>query len=138
LYKCVNCKVEYYREYFFKQPTPGISFGSTVTFAVTHDLSPDVDANLGNLKAISPEEPRHALIFAIARDIDNGMTAAELEPWKLLSLSTIIQFKKIEHDDELFWCATNCRESVGAQFEVVYYSSVLAPVFKWSVLPSRA
>ena len=109
-----------------------------MTIAVTHDLSPDVNANLGHLKAISPDEPRHALIFAIARDIDNGMTDAELEPWKLLSLSAIIQFKKIEHNDELFWYATNCRESVGAQFEVVYYSSVLAPVFKWSVLPSSA
>ena len=101
-----------------------------MTIAVTPDLSPDNDANLGNLKAISPEEPRHALIFAIARDIDNGMTDAELEPWKTLSLSTTLHFKKVEHEDEIFWHATNCREAVGAQFEVVYYSSVLAPAFK--------
>ena len=101
-----------------------------MTIAVTPDLSPDNDANLGNLKAISPEEPRHALIFAIARDIDNGMTDADLEQWKTVSLSTTLHFKKVEHEDEIFWHATNCREAVGAQFEVVYYSSVLAPAFK--------
>ena len=127
---CVTCKVDYYREYFFNQPQSASSFGSPVIIAVTPDLSPDNDANLGNLKAISPEEPRHALIFAIARDIDKGMTDAELEPWKTISLSAVVHFKKVDHEDEIFWQATNCREAVGAQFEVVYYSSVLAPAFK--------
>ena len=127
---CVTCKVDYYREYFFNNPQSASSFGSPVIIAVTPDLSPDNDANLGNLKAISPEEPRHALIFAIARDIDKGMTDAELEPWKTISLSAVVHFKKVDHEDEIFWQATNCREAVGAQFEVVYYSSVLAPAFK--------
>ena len=49
---------------------------------VAADLSPANVANLGDLKAISPEEPRHALVFAIARDIDNGMSDEQLMPWK--------------------------------------------------------
>jgi hypothetical protein len=95
-----------------------------VTLAVIGDLTPAVAGNLGNLKAISPEEPRHALVFAIARDIDAGLTDDELLPWKNLVVSAIITFKTVDTDDDIFWLATNARESVGAQFETVYFSAV--------------
>jgi hypothetical protein len=69
-------------DYFFGKPTTGIRFPSAVIFGVTADLSPANVANLGHPKAIAPGEPRHALVFAIARDIDNGMSDEQLMPWK--------------------------------------------------------
>jgi hypothetical protein len=113
-------------DYFFGKPTTGIRFTSTVIIGVTADLSPDNVANLGHLKAISPEEPRHALVFAIARDIDNGMSDEQLMPWKVLSTSAVIEFRPVESDD-ICWSATNARESLGAQCEVAYFSSVPPP-----------
>ena len=120
-------KVEYYMDYFFGKPTTGIRFPSAVIIGVTADLSPANVANLGHLKAISPEEPRHALVFAIARDIDNGMSDEQLMPWKVLSTSAVIEFRPVENDDDIFWSATNARESLGAQYEVAYFSSVPPP-----------
>ena len=111
-------------EYFFQATFPGIAFPSPVTIAVIGDLSPSAVGNLGNLKAISPEEPRHALIFAIARDITAGMSDDELLPWKILATSAILIFKSVAREDDMFWLSTNARESVGAQFEVVYFSTV--------------
>jgi hypothetical protein len=117
-------KVEYYMSYFFHRVHPGIAFPTPVHIAVIGDLTPAVAGNLGNLKAISPEEPRHALVFAIARDIDAGLTDDELLWWKNLVVSAIITFKTVDTEDDIFWLATNARESVGAQFEVVYFSAV--------------
>jgi hypothetical protein len=114
-------------DYCFGKPTTGIRFPSAVINGVTADLSPANVANLGHLKAISPEEPRHALVFAIARDIDNGMSDEQLMPWKVLSTSAVIEFRPVENDDDIFWSATNARESLGAQYEVAYFSSVPPP-----------
>lgn len=111
-------------QYFYREPRPGISFDSRLTIAVYHDSTPLNPGKLGSLKAMSPEEPRHALIFAIARDIDNGMSDEQLMPWKVLITLAILTFQKIENEEDIFWHATNARESLGAQFEVVYFSSV--------------
>jgi hypothetical protein len=117
-------KVNYYMTYFFRHVHPAITFPTPVTIAVIGDLSPANAGSLGNLKAISPEEPRHALIFAIARDIDAGLSEADLLAWKNLVVSAIITFKAVATEDEIFWLSTNARESVGAQFKVVYFSAV--------------
>ena len=111
-------------DYFFGKPTTGIRFPSAVMIGVTADLSPANVANMGHLKAISP---RHALVFAIARDIDNGMSDEQLMPWKVLSTSAVIEFRPVENDDDIFWSATSARESLGAQYEVAYFSSVPPP-----------
>jgi hypothetical protein len=111
--------------YFFRHVHPSIAFPSPLTIAVIGDLSPAIAGSLGNLKAISPEEPRHALIFAIARDIDAGLSDADLRVWKNLAVSAIITFKAVATDDELFWLSTNAREAVGAHFDVVYFSAAL-------------
>jgi len=114
-------------EYFYREPRPGISFESRLTIAVHHDSTPLNPGKLGNLKAMSPEEPRHALIFAIARDIDSGMSDEQLMPWKVLITSAILTFQKVDNEEDIFWHATNARESLGAQYEVVYFSSVTPP-----------
>ena len=117
-------QVDYYMSYFFRTVTPGIAFPASVVIAVIGDLSPAIAGTFGNLKAIGPEEPRHALIFAIARDIDAGLPEADLLMWKNLIVSAIITFKKVATEDDIFWLSTNARESVGAQYEVVYFSAV--------------
>jgi hypothetical protein len=117
-------KVEYYTDYFFGNPTPGIRLPDSVTIAVIDPLTPSNAAHLGRLKAISPEEPRHALVFAIARDIAKGMSDDDLLPWRVLATSAILTFKKVATEDEIFWSATNARETIGAQYESVYYSTV--------------
>jgi hypothetical protein len=91
---------------------------------VLEDISPDHAAARGHLRSTSPEEQRHALVLAIGRDIAKQKTDDELLEWRTVILSTIITFTKYNTDDDLFWAATNHRESIGAQFEVVYYSTV--------------
>jgi hypothetical protein len=110
--------------YFFGRAHLAVAFPSPVTIAVNVDDLSSAVFEPGSLKAISPEEPRHALIFAIARDIDAGSPTAELRAWRDLILSAIITFKTVTTDDEIFRLSTNARESIGAQFEVLYFSTV--------------
>ena len=101
-----------------------MAFPGTLHVAVLGDLSPDRVAARGHLKSITPEEQRHALVLVIGRAITNGQSNDELVRWRRLLLSTIVTFTKFDTDDDLCWAATNQRESVGAQYEVVYYSTV--------------
>jgi hypothetical protein len=116
-------KVAYYIDYFLSG-NQTMTFPGTLHVAVLGDLSPDRAPARGHLKSITPEEQRHALVLAIGRAITNGQSDDELTRWRHLLLSTIVTFTKYDTDDDLFWAATNQRESVGAQYEVVYYSTV--------------
>jgi len=78
-----------------------------------------VAAQRGWLKGISPEEARHALVFAIARDLRKGLP---IDAWKTLVLSTTMEFRTMATEDDFFWEATKLRESVGAQYDSMYYS----------------
>jgi hypothetical protein len=65
------------------------------------------------------------LILSIANDIDDtSMTNADLQEWRACILSTVACVTKYESEDDLFWAACNIRESIGAQYEVIYYSTV--------------
>ena len=52
------------------------------------------------------------------------MSDEQLMPWKVLITSAILTFQKVDNEDDIFWYANNARESLGAQYEVVYFSSV--------------
>ena len=119
----VVSKVAYYVDYFLSGNRQ-LAFPGTLHMAVLGDLSPENVAARGNLKSITPEEQRHALILAIGRDIANGQSDDALLRWRHCVLSTIVTFTKYDSDDDLFWAATNQRESIGAHYEVVYYSTV--------------
>ena len=106
-------------DYYFD--TPGNKpFPGMVCIGVTDTSSPIVPASRGWLKGISPEEARHALVLAIARDLRKGLPVDE---WKTMVLSTVVEFRKMDTEDDLFWEATKLRESIGAQFETMYYSA---------------
>jgi hypothetical protein len=111
---------DYYMSYFFRRPHPAIAFPSPMTITVIGDLSPATAGNLGSRTAISPDEPRHAHTFAIARAIDAGLSTSELLSWNnLIVVSALITFKPVTT-----WLSTNARASIGAQFAVVYFSTV--------------
>jgi len=104
-------------DFLFSTPkhAPGL-----FTVAVNQSSNPLEPLARGGLRALCPEETRHALVLAIKRDIDRKLSVDE---WKVVMLSTPVQFQKVEESDEV-WVATCIRETVGAQFETVYYSNV--------------
>lgn len=108
-------------EYFFKK-LQTTTDPWALTVAVLDDSQPD----FGNLKAISPEEPRHAIILALAKDIESG--TVDSLAWKNRILGTIVTFRKVDNDDDIFWHATNAREKIGVDFEVIYFSTVRDPL----------
>jgi hypothetical protein len=60
------------------------------------------------------------MVLAIRRDIDRKLSVDE---WKRVVLSSPVQFQEVEESEEV-WVATCIRETVGAQFETVYYTNV--------------
>lgn len=58
--------------------------GSTVT---------DVKKLFGSMTEISPEELRHAAIFACARQIKDGATAERLKLWRKFFLTATVRFE---------------------------------------------
>ena len=96
----------------------------TLDIAVINDLTPEVPSSRGHLKSTTPDEQRHALVLAIDADIQSGKTDAELAKWRTYILSAVVSFKRYATEDDIFWAATNARETIGATYEAVYYSTV--------------
>jgi len=114
--------MDYYFDAPGNKPFPGM-----VCIGVTDASSPISAACRGWLKGISPEEARHALVLAIARDLRKGLP---VDGWKTMVLSTVVEFRKMSTEDDFFWEATKLRESIGAQFETMYYSAACHQGFK--------
>lgn len=110
--------MRYLTDFYFKEPG-NKPFPGVVCIGVTDTSSPIAAAQRGWLKGISPEEPRHALVFAIARDLRKGLP---LDKWKILVLSATMEFRAMAAEDDFFWEATKLRESIGAQYDTMYYS----------------
>jgi hypothetical protein len=115
------CQVQYLTDYFFN--TLGKAFPEPVRVACLGNCRPDRKEALGLLKAISPEEMRHAMLLAIARDIKKELDVSE---WRTSCLSVIFTFAHVDNEDMLFTQAANERESVGARYESIYYTGALA------------
>jgi hypothetical protein len=78
----------------------------------------------GFLLGLSPEEPRHALIMAIAREIQRGVPEDDLLKWKRLCLSTLVEFRVVSSLSAMFKFAIQGRENIGAEFQTLYPSTV--------------
>lgn len=113
--------MQYLVDYYFD--VPGKPFPGVVTVGVLGQASPVVPGGLGWLKGISPEETRHAFLFAVARDIKKELPVGA---WKQAALSVIMEYQFLESEEDYFWESTKIRESIGAQFETMYYSSAPA------------
>ena len=83
-------QVQYLVQFFFATPK---CFPNKIVVGLLNDTTPAVTGQNGMLKGLSPEENRHAFIFAIARDIKNGVPDSILEQWRNISLSTGVEFR---------------------------------------------
>ena len=113
--------MQYLQQYFFDKV--GRGYPDTIKVACLDYLRPDKKDALGHLKAISPEELRHAMLLAIARDITKGL---DVDEWRRCLLSVTFSFQHVDSEDVLFTLAAGERENIGAKYETLYYSSALA------------
>lgn len=123
---CWLAEVRYLVDYYFSDPNKTDVFPGIVMIATDACWDPCKPAARGLLRAISPEEPRHALILAIARDVKAGMPEEGLLLWRRLLLSAVTEFRRLSTEEDVFWAATNLRERVGADYETMYFSPVRA------------
>ena len=82
--------MQYLVQFFFATPR---SFPAKIVVGLLNDATPAVTGQNGMLKGLSPEENRHAFIFAIARDIKDGVPDSTLQQWRNISLSTYVEFR---------------------------------------------
>ena len=94
-----------------------------LTFNCTTERHPGNVVSYGQMHLISPEEPLHAMLFAIARDIREGKEVEVLEMWRTMVLSCVGTLIAVA-PDVAFWKASQHRENVGAEYEAVYFSTV--------------
>ena len=69
------------------------------------------------------QEPVHAFVLAIARDVEAGKDTSMLEEWKRMALSCTIKFSPMD-EQQTYWAAAQARENIGANFESQYLSVV--------------
>ena len=107
-------KVQYLMSYTFESPAPL----KITLIADPHSSWLPKDA--GQLRRVSPDEEHHAFILATARDLAAGKS--ELE-WKAKWLSCIATFVRLDSQEAAFWRAGKERETIGAQYDSMYYST---------------
>ena len=73
----------------------------------------------GALRAINPEEVRHAMITAIARDISNGVGSGVLEEWRRKALSCTATFQVHASAAERCRVAMQLRENLANDHETM-------------------
>ena len=122
-------EVRYLMDYYFSDPQKSDVFPGVVMIGTDATWDPCKPAARGLLRAISPEEPRHALILAIARDVKAGMPEEGLLLWRCLLVSVITELCRLSTEEDVFWAATNLRERVGADCETMCFSPFRASVF---------
>jgi hypothetical protein len=113
--------VQFLQDFYFDKV--GKAYPENIKVASLDHLRPDKKDSFGHLKAISPEELRHAMLLAIARDIKRNLDVSE---WRKSLLSVTSSFQQVDSEDALFTLAACERESIGAKYETLYYSVALA------------
>jgi hypothetical protein len=83
------------------------------------DITKEPTSMQGGLRMISPEEPFHAYLFAIARDIVGGKPDTDLLQWKAGLLSVTCCFREMANLVDMFWFCSQERENLGAEFKAV-------------------
>ena len=84
----------------------------------------DITANFGNLHRVSPEEPVHAFIHAVAAAIERNAPQTELDAWLACALNTPMEFLIVPNEQAMAWRAVNMREKTGTSFEALFRSAI--------------
>lgn len=71
----------------------------------------DPMSHRGSLLRVSPEEPIHAWVLAVARDIDAKVDRSVLDLWAHSALTTTFHFEVLESEDDKYYRAANLREA---------------------------
>ena len=71
----------------------------------------------GALQAISPEELRCAMLFAIARDVARGAPEDDLREWRIHALSVTINFCHYATQDDMYFASCQLRENMPQDHE---------------------
>ncbi|CAJ1418510.1 unnamed protein product [Effrenium voratum] len=101
----------------FKGPA---HFDGSVAVAVPKNLA----LSFGNLRRVSPEEPEHAMLFAVRDAIRAGEAEKTLRSWRSKLLSVTIRFEIIETEQDMFFRAVNLRNKVIEEYEALVRTAV--------------
>jgi len=96
-------------DFYFASPSP---MPRPVVITI-NDLDADPLSQSGALRAISPEEIRCAMLFAIARDVARGAPIDDLTAWRCHALSTTTQCVYHATHDDMYFAACQLRENMG-------------------------
>ena len=75
----------------------------------------DVSSHLGALRRVSPEEPEHAMIFAMSGALD-AASDEEIEEMKTFLLSVPFEFRLLPTESQSYFHQINMRESLSIAF----------------------
>jgi hypothetical protein len=100
-------------DFYFATPSP---MPRPVVVAITDPNSNPLD-HRGALHAISPEELRCAMLFAIARDVARGAPEDDLKAWRCHVLSVTMQFCLHGSQEDMYFAACQLRENMGQDHE---------------------
>jgi hypothetical protein len=112
-------------DFYFASPSP---MPRPVVITI-NDLDADPLSQRGALRAISPEEIRCAMLFAIARDVARGAPIDDLKAWRCHALSTTTQFVYHATHDDMYFAACQLRENMG-QYHMSMSRTALQRVYE--------
>ena len=107
-------------DFYFAKPNP---MPRPVVITIS-DLGSDVQAQRGALRAISPEEIRCAMLFAIARDVARGAPIEDLKAWRCHALSTTTQFSYHATNEDMYFAACQLHENMGQDHDSMYRTAL--------------
>jgi hypothetical protein len=99
--------------FYFAKPGP---MPRPVIISIS-DLGTDPLTHRGALHAISPEEIRCAMLFAMARDVTRGAPIDDLKSWRCHALSVTTTFVFHATSDDMYFAACQLRENMGQDHE---------------------
>ena len=105
-----KAQVEQIMKAQLKIDDPPQRFPFTVTVALDN-ADMDVSTHIGALKRVSPPEPVHALLFALAKAITSKQPVGILQRWKALALTTEFAFQVVpQGGDDRYWKCQELRQ----------------------------
>ena len=84
----------------------------------------DITANFGNLHRVSPEEPVHAFIHAVAAAIERNAPQTELHAWLACTINAPMEFLIVPNEQAMAWRAVHIREKTCTSVEALFRSAI--------------
>ena len=113
-------------DFYFAKPGP-MPCPVVITM---NDLETDPLTQRGALRAISPEEIRFAMLFAIARDVARCAPVDDLNAWRRYVLSATTQFVHHSTQDDMYFAACQLRENMGSTYHDSMHRTALQRVYE--------